>query len=96
MIQSFDDAASEDIFHGAHTKAARRIATALWPVVRRKLDMIHAAVAVRDLRIPPNNRLEALKGDHTGRFSIRVNQQFRITFRFEDGNAFEVRCEDYH
>ncbi len=58
--------------------------------------MANAAKSFEDLRLPPGNRLEALKGDRKGYHSIRVNQQYRITFRFENGNAFEVRCEDYH
>jgi proteic killer suppression protein len=96
VILTFADATTADLFHGANTKAARAIDKTVWPVVRRKLDMVNAAAAVRDLRVPPNNRLEALKGAQAGRFSIRVNQQYRITFRFDEGNAFEVRCEDYH
>lgn len=96
MIQSFADATTADLFHGANTKAARAITADIWPIVRRKLDMVNAAAAVADLRVPPGNHLEALKGDQAGRFSIRVNQQYRITFRFENGHAFEVRCEDYH
>lgn len=96
MIQTFADATTTDLFNGTNTKAARRIDKAIWPIVRRKLDMVNAASAVRDLRVPPNNRLEALKGEQAGRFSIRVNRQYRITFRFDEGNAFEVRCEDYH
>lgn len=96
MIQSFADATTTDLFHGANTKAARTIDKAVWPIVRRKLDMVNAATASQDLRVPPGNRLEALKGDLAGRLSIRVNQQYRITFRFEDGHAFDVRCEDYH
>lgn len=96
MIQTFADATTADLFHGGNTKAARAITKAIWPVARRKLDMINAAAAVADLRVPPGNQLEALKGDQAGRFSIRVNQQYRITFRFENGHAFEVRCEDYH
>jgi proteic killer suppression protein len=96
VIQTFADATTADLFHGAHTKAARAIDKTVWPVVRRKLDMVNAAAAAQDLRVPPGNQLEALKGDQAGRFSIRVNQRYRITFRFENGNAFEVRCEDYH
>ena len=96
MIQTFADATTTDLFHGANTKAARSIDKAIWPIVRRRLDMVNAAAAVADLRIPPGNQLEALKGDQAGRFSIRVNQRYRITFRFENGHAFEVRCEDYH
>ena len=96
VIHTFADAATADVFNGATTRAARTIDKSIWPVVRRKLDMLNAATAVQDLRVPPGNRLEALKGDHLGRFSIRVNDQYRITFRFEEGNAFEVCCEDYH
>ena len=55
-----------------------------------------AARSLWDLRVPPGNRLEPLRGDQAGRYSIRVNEQYRITFRFEDGGAWEVRCEDYH
>ena len=96
MIRTFADAATADVFHGENTKAARAIDPTIWPVARRKLDMVNAATAIMDLRVPPNNRLEALKGDQAGRCSIRVNRQYRITFRFEGGHAFEVRCEDYH
>jgi proteic killer suppression protein len=96
VIQTFADATTADLFHGANSKAARAIDTALWPVVHRKLDLVNAAAAVQDLRVPPGNRLEALKGKQAGRWSIRVNRQYRITFRFTDGHAFEVRCEDYH
>jgi proteic killer suppression protein len=96
VIQSFADATTEDLFHGANTKAARAVPKAIWPIVRRKLDLLNAAAAVQDLRVPPGNHLEPLKGDQAGRWSIRVNQQYRITFRFDGGNAFELCCEDYH
>ena len=96
MIRDFADAATGDVFHGANTNAARSIPKILWPAVRRKLDMVNAAIGVQDLRVPPGNHLEALKDDQVGRWSIRVNQQYRITFRFENTNAFEVCCEDYH
>jgi proteic killer suppression protein len=96
MIVSFDDATTEDLFHGANTKAARSIDRAIWPVVRRKLDLVNAAASLEDLRVPPGNRLEALKGDQKGRHSIRVDDQYRVTFRFENGAAHDVRCEDYH
>ena len=96
MIRSFADATTEHIFYGEDTKAARRAPKTLWPVIRRKLDLLNTAATPRDLRQPPGNRLEALVGERTGRHSIRVNEQFRITFRFEDGDAWEVRCEDYH
>jgi proteic killer suppression protein len=96
VIQSFADAITADIYNGVSSTAARSIDKALWRVIRRKLDMVNAAAAIKDLREPPGNRLEALKGRQAGRFSIRVNDQYRVTFRFEDGNAFDVRCEDYH
>jgi toxin HigB-1 len=96
VIWSFGDPATEDVFYGLDTKAARRLPRALWPVIRRKLDLLVAARAVLDLRIPPGNRLEPLRGGHAGRHSIRVNDQYRITFRFHDGGGWEVRCEDYH
>ena len=96
MIASFGDAATEDVFHGANTKAARKIDKAVWPVVRRKLDMVNAVAAERDLRVPPGNRLETLKGEQAGRWSIPVNEQYRIIFRFEGEHAFDVRCTDYH
>lgn len=95
MIRSFGDAATEDIFHGANSKAARTIPKGVWSVVRRKLDMLNAAGSVPVLQTPPGNRLEALKGDRKGSFSIRVNDQYRITFRFEGEDAHDVRCEDY-
>ena len=96
VIQTFADDTTADLFNGKATRAARVIDKALWPIVRRKLDMVNAAADVRDLRVPPGNCLEVLKRDQAGRMSIRVNQKYRITFRFETGNAFEVCCEDYH
>lgn len=96
MIRSLADTGTEDVYYGRDTKAARRLPKALWPAVRRKLDMLHAASSLSDLRTPPGNRLEALRGDQEGRHSIRLNDQFRITFRLEGGGAWEVRCEDYH
>ncbi len=96
MIRSFGDAATEHVFYGDDSRAARRLPKGLWPLIRRKLDAVHAAHSVADLRVPPGNRLEALRGDRAGRHSIRVNDRYRITFRFESGHAWEVRCEDYH
>ncbi|HQR44602.1 MAG TPA: type II toxin-antitoxin system RelE/ParE family toxin [Thermoanaerobaculia bacterium] len=96
MIRSFGDAATEQVLYGEETRVARRLPKELWPLIRRKLDALNAAVSLVDLRLPPGNRLEALKGDRKGRYSIRVNERYRITFRFENGHAWEVRCEDYH
>lgn len=96
MIRSFGDVATEHIFYNEDTKAARRLPKSLWLLIRRKLDAVHAAQTLSDLRVPPGNRLEALRGDQAGRYSIRVNDQLRITFRFDGNQAWEVRCEDYH
>src|SRR5688572_15889619 len=96
MIRSFGDDATADVYYGRNTKAARRLNKQLWPVIRRKLDYVNAALFLNLLREPAGNRLEALKGDRKGFHSIRVNEQYRITFRFEHGDAHDVRCEDYH
>lgn len=96
MIRSFGDAPTSEVFYGGNTRAARRLPKDLWPLIRRKLDALQAAQSLNDLGIPPGNRLEALKGSRAGQFSIRVNERYRITFRFEGGHAWEVCCEDYH
>ena len=96
MIRSFADEATADVYLGSNSKAARRIPKPIWPVVRRTLDALHRARTVRDLQFPGGNRLEALKGTRAGEWSLRVNEQYRITFRFEDGHAHQVACEDYH
>lgn len=96
MIQSFTDDTTADLFQDRNTRAARRIPRELWRSVQRKLKVLDSAARVDDLRIPAGNRLEALKGDRAGRFSIRVNDQYRITFKWEGGNASEVCVEDYH
>ena len=96
-IRSFADEPTADVYYGRGTKAARRLPKTLWPVIRRKLDALNRARTLQDLRLPAGNRLEPLKGDQAGRFSIRVNDQFRITFVWTDrGQAQEVVCEDYH
>lgn len=96
VIRSFGDAATEDVFNDENSRAARRLPPDIRRGIRKKLGMLDAAHALSDLRIPPGNRLEALRGDRVGRYSIRVNDQYRITFRFEEGNAYDVVCEDYH
>ncbi len=96
MIIDFGDQTTEAIFHGANTKAARRVPPVIWSVARRKLDMLNAAHELRDLLVPPGNRLEALKGKLAGFHSIRINDQFRIIFKWLDGNARTVRITDYH
>jgi proteic killer suppression protein len=96
VIRSFADETSADLFRQRNTRAARRIPQQLWRVVHRKLKLIDAAGRLEDLVVPAGNRLELLKGDQAGRHSIRVNDQFRVTFRWENGHADEVRVEDYH
>ena len=96
MIQSFADQTTADIFQERNSKDARQIPKALWRVVQRKLKMLDVAVQIDDLESPPGNRLKPLKGQLKGRYSIRVNEQYRITFRWENGHAFEVAVEDYH
>ncbi len=96
MIRSFADAATEDLFHGRNTKGARGFPRDLWPGIQRKLERVNAAADLLFLAVPPANRLEPLKGDQKGRYSIRINDQYRVTFRFERGDAHEVRVEDYH
>ena len=97
MILNFRDRATEDLFHGVDSKAARtRLPAALQPVAVRKLDLLNAAHDLRDLRVPPGNDLEALKGDWKGFHSVRINDQFRVVFRFSDGNAHDVIIVDYH
>ena len=96
MIQSFADGTTADIFRERNTRDARRIPQTLWRVVQRKLKMLDVAARVDDLESPPGNRLKSLKGRTSGRYSIRVNEQYRVTFRWEHGHAFEVAVEDYH
>ena len=96
MIVNFSDQTSEDIYHGLDTKHARKIPKVVWKVTVRKLDMINAAHDLKDLRIPPANRLEALKGRWAGYHSIRINDQYRIVFKWADGNAKNVLITDYH
>ena len=96
MIINFKDRATEELFHGIHSKLALRIPKDIWGVALRKLDMLNAASEMGDLRVPPANRLESLKGDLKGLYSIRVNDRFRVVFRWSEHNAYDVRIEDYH
>jgi proteic killer suppression protein len=96
VIQSFADTTTVDLFRERNTRAARCIPRELWRAAQRKLMLLDAAARLEDLRIPAGNRLESLKGDQAGRHSIRINEQYRVTFRWENGHAYEVRVEDYH
>ncbi len=93
MILSFACAESERIFRA---ELARRFPPTIQRSARRKLLALHAAAELRELAVPPGNRLEALKGGRKGQHSIRVNDQWRICFRWRDGNAYEVEIVDYH
>ena len=96
MISSFADQTTADIYDGLDTRQARRIPQSIWKIVQRKLDMIEAAQELRDLRVPPGNKLELLKGRRAGYHSIRINDQFRIVFKWADGAAKDVFITDYH
>ena len=96
MIRSFGGKLTEDLYHGRQNSRVLRLDRGLVRAAVRKLDMIEAAASITDLRVPPGNRLEALRGDLVGLHSIRVNDQWRITFRWSDGGADDVRLVDYH
>lgn len=96
MILNFADKATEDIYNGLDSKSARRIPQSLWKVIVRKLDMLNAAYDLRDLRVPPANRLEVLKGKWREHHSIRINEQYRMVFKWIDGNAKDVLITGYH
>jgi proteic killer suppression protein len=96
VIQSFGDETTADLFRERNTRFARRTPRDIWRVVQRKLLLLDAAGRLEDLMIPAGNRLERLKGQQAGRHSIRVNDQYRVTLRWENGNAYEVLVEDYH
>ncbi len=92
MIISFKKRDVEDLFNGIRIAHFVNIET----VAMRKLAMLNRVVRVDELRVPPNNRLEALKGNRQGQYSIRINDQWRICFRFENGHAYDVEIVDYH
>lgn len=96
MIRTFADDTTRDIWNGVNSRPARRIPRELWPVVLRKLDQIDTVTRLDSLKVPPGNRLHALAADMAGFHAIRVNDQYRVVFRFEGQDAFDVRCTDYH
>lgn len=97
MIRTFANASTEDIFDGVDSARARGLcASVLWPVVQRKLELLHRVRDLHELAVPLGNRLEKLRGDREGQYSIRVNARLRVCFRWEDGDAFEVEVTDYH
>jgi proteic killer suppression protein len=97
MIESFADQATEDIFDGVNSRAARqRLPRELWRIAFRKLDQLDSAVSLDDLKVPPGNRLELLHGDRKGQHSIRINDQYRVCFVWTDSGAVNVEVVDYH
>lgn len=97
MIRSFRDSATQDVFDGRSSKKARRaVPHTLWGVAARKLEQLDSVVALDELRIPPKNRLEALKGDRREQHSIRINDQYRICFVWTELGPEHVEIVDYH
>ena len=93
MIKSFGDKETEKIWNGVKSKKQPQD---IQDISRRKLRMLNNSIDIQDLRIPPSNRLEKLTGNLKEFYSIRINKQWRIIFRWEDGNAFETEIIDYH
>lgn len=93
MIKSFADKETENLFL---TGKSRKFPSGVYKVGIRKLDYLNAAKSLEDLKLPPGNRFEALKGKYKGKYSIRINDQYRIIFRFVDSDAYDVEIKDYH
>jgi proteic killer suppression protein len=93
VIKSFRDADTERLWH---EERSRRLLANLRRVALRKLQILNAATAFSDLAVPPGNRLERLRGDREGEYSIRVNDQYRVCFEWREGNAYNVEITDYH
>jgi len=96
MIVSFGDRATSDLFHGISSSRVRKLPSQILESALYKLDVLNAAQSLDDLRSPPGNRLEALKGSFVGSHSIRINSQWRIVFRWQASNPHDVRIIDYH
>jgi len=96
MIKSFGDRTTEDLYHGNSSAKVRRLPPEVRVLALYKLDVLNAVVALKELRSPPGNRLEALKGDLIGFHSIRINKQWRIIFKWQGTEALDVRITDYH
>ena len=93
MIEGFGDPETERVWHG---EFSRRLPHDIQAIARRKLRMLNNAHTLQDLRPPPANRLESLKGDREGQYSIRINEQWRICFEWNNGNPTHVEIVDYH
>ncbi len=93
MIKSFRDKNTERLYI---TGECSKFPSEVSKVGIRKLDYLNSADQLQDLRVPPGNRLETLRGNYKGKHSIRINDQFRVVFKFENGDAYEVEVVDYH
>ncbi len=93
MITSWKDNETKKVWEGLYS---RKLPVEIQRITKRKLIHIHAAISLNDLKIPPGNRLHALKGDREGQYSISINDQWRICFKWDKGNAFDVEIADYH
>ena len=97
MIVSFRDEGTEDVFNGRNTQAARKVCPQIvWRIAVRKLDQLDSVELLEDLRIPPGNRLQALRANRSGQYSIRVNDQYRVCFAWTNQGPTEVEIVDYH
>ena len=97
MIQSFKNQATEDIFNGKTTKASLRLCPKnIWKIASRKLDQLDSVLYLNELRVPPGNHLEALSRERKGQHSIRINDQYRICFRWTETGPIDVEITDYH
>lgn len=96
MIKTFGGKLAEVLYYDAQSKETRQFSTTLRRVARRKLLYLHDAISLNDLRVPPGNRLESLRGDKKGFYSIHINDQWRLVFRWEDRDAYKVSIVDYH
>lgn len=96
MIRNFSSKTAQDIYDGVKSRHSRKIPVALHPKAQRLFDQINAAVIVEVLKAPPGNRLERLKGKLEGFWSVRINDQWRIIFRWQEGEALDVDIVDYH
>ena len=93
MIKSFRDQETEKVFKG---RFSRRLPQDIQRIAERKLIILHRSASLYDLRVPPSNRLEGLRGDRQGQYSIRINSQWRICFEWRDDGVYEVEIVDYH
>ena len=96
MIRSFKDSMTEDVFHGVNSAKSRKLPNDVKEIAIRKLDQLNASVDINDMRVPPGNHLEKLKGDLKDFYSLRINNQYRLLFQWDNSGASNVSIVDYH